>query len=384
MLSRQDFALYFQAIPRNFELKINGIGIKCNKQLICGFSTRVQNEVSKAPSIDSLSFDIAVDPAVAENVINFFHGGELKIAKDLTFQFFYFSAFMGIESVSRRVSDCDDIFSPETFQERFQLLSAFKEFCRPIIVFLRNNPQLFRSFIRDNVLQTDTVASLIENGTNLFESTDEQFDFITKLGNPSLFSAINAESLSPMKREELMKLDPETKTHCKYFRLISTLLTEKRRRAGDITNLSKQITQLQTELETLKNAPVEDASELELHRNLRKTLHISDRLFVIAACLPLLTVKSDHGEALSRDLESVRAKGSTLMKILNKFYSTGGWLLFPGQSASSMDVRSSWEEDFAKLEQYIALLDPPRQALEIYSTKFYGIAESLRNLCNTI
>lgn len=387
MLTCEDFALYFQAIPRDFDLKFNGNSVKCNKSCVCGFSKRVRSEVEKDPSIESLSFEVDVPMDVAENVIEFLHGGELKVTSELVFEFFYFAAFMGIEVVSRRVVfDVCDSFTEANFEERFKLLSAFTEFCRPIVVFLDKNPTLFRRLIHDNVLSCDVLTTLVEGGRDIFKSEDERFDFVrtvaTEGNNLALYRTVKSQILSHEKRAELLALPVDVQRNCRYFGLISAMMSERDKMANEITALKNQIGHARTELTNLQNTPSADETAEEVKNRARqRALQIADRLHTIAACAELLAVKSQPTEVLMSTVRSMIKQTEVLMQILHRFYEKGGWLLFPGTSVNSVELGNEWHKYLSHMEEIVMRFDPPVSEAGRIANDFLSNAEGLKELC---
>lgn len=416
MISSSDLRSYFQALPRNFTVEINGVSYNCNKFCLISFSTvfsnliRNQNaENNNSIKLDDLLEGISNDKI--KNTIEFIHGREpfdqTKLSSfDDIFDYYYISASLGISIIKNRLcAQLTSLINSDNVAFIFKRLSSFPDFYDPLTHFFdRNNLSFFQNFIENNIFSSsDTngysfLRVFLTNSTNVFQTEDLKLNLVRSIFNKAkneqsllLYGCINAEKLS---RETLtttfFKIPLEEGKFIRCFKLISMLVNEKIKTTESLRREKNKLSQLINDLQEEKNKHSDHQSQVSLTSNrislaiqteaqIKKDCErIADQIDFLAADVALIPVQNETTIRFLQNVSKMNELSKELNKLMQYFYENFGWLLWPGSSVSTMNDAKSLSELMDELQKIVSGFRQDQDLLCVLSQVFANSSNILR------
>ena len=199
MLSLDDLKDYFQSLPLDLTILINNVSYKCNKEVVSHFSKTINFLINENTS--TFSYNIPVSEESIHLVFDFLHGKCSDFSTNC-FQCLCIAAFFDIPVVGKRCFEfVKNTTNQDNFEERYNFLKDYPEYCEPLNFFLINHKDFFNDFSSKHQLPSQFVKSLLSNcqSNELFENESTKLAFLMPIlrssNDMSLISLINLQNL---------------------------------------------------------------------------------------------------------------------------------------------------------------------------------------------
>lgn len=412
MISASDIRSYFQALPRNFLVEINGVSYKCNKFCLISFSTVLKNLINTDNSIkvNDLLKDAPNDKI--KNIIEFIHGqesfDETKLSSfDDIFSCYFISASLGISIVKNRLcTQLTSLINADNVEFIYKKLSSFPDFYEPLTRFFNNNSiSFFENFIKNNIFSSKDnhdsfmfLNTFLSNSSNVFQKEDEKLNLVRSIYEKAknddsllLYNCIDCEKLSQETlKTTFIQIPLEEGKFIRCFKLISMLVNEKIKTIDSLRREKNRLLQLNNDLQDEKNKHSDHKSLISMTSS-RISLAIqteaqikedaselADKIELLSADVALIPVQNETTIRFLQNVNKMNDISKELNNLMQYFYENFGWLLWPGSSVSTMNDAKSLAELMTDLEKIVSGFRQDQDLLCVLSQVFANSSRIIR------
>lgn len=375
MLTLNDLHDHFALIPRNFDLIINDQTYKCNKQVLCAFSKVIS---SNSSSSFTYSCQIPTNNEAVNTVIDFLHGGNVNFSEN-SYLIYLIAAYLDISILKPRLCELiESSTTRENFEDRYNTLNTFPNYCDPLFIFFTNNKDYFNTFSKSHILTLSFTNSLLASNSSFFNSEDEKVNFILgilenakdKIIDDKDFTIVSHVNLCNLTEKTLYAflnhpLSPKFSPYLdsfplfeKQFHIIShnkKKLEDLNKEAADVQSTYENESSTNDSLSNDINSLNSQLFNLDVQRYDFKQ-KINEVIQSLKDARTLLQAIQQRNNEYLPFLEAVNKMSGISVKlvdILQNFYNIGGKTIYPGSSRDALKHSKEWNTECTKLKQKI-------------------------------